>query len=225
MYNIFKRTADVILSFICLILLSPLFIPIIIILKFSSEGEVFYNQKRVGLNNSSFSIIKFATMLKNSEKMGSGTITLRDDFRVTKPGKILRKTKINELPQIYNILRGDISFVGPRPLVKEQFDIYSKRVKKYIYKNKPGLTGIGSIFFRDEESILSSSRIKNPKEFYKKVLTPYKGELELWYYKNKSLVVDIKIIVLTAWVVLVPNFNSINFFFKDLPNPPNNLSF
>ena len=126
MYNFFKRLLDVFVSLITLIILLPVFLPIIIILRFSAEGEVFYFQERIGFKNSKFKIWKFATMLKNSMNIGSGSITLRNDPRVTKIGSFLRKTKINELPQIINILKGDISLVGPRPLVIKTFRAYNK---------------------------------------------------------------------------------------------------
>ena len=143
MYLFSKRALDIIFSFISLTLLIPIFIPLIIILRITAEGEVFYFQNRVGLKNSNFYIWKFATMLKNSMEMGTGSITLKNDFRVTRLGKFLRKTKINELPQIINILKGDISLVGPRPLVNKTFNAYSKEIQAKIYNVKPGLTGIG----------------------------------------------------------------------------------
>ena len=149
MYNFFKRLLDVSVSLIALIILLPIFILIILILRFSSEGEVFYFQERYGIKNSKFKIWKFATMLKNSMNIGSGSITLRNDPRVTKIGSFLRKTKLNELPQIINILKGDISIVGPRPVVTKTFNAYSKNIQSKIYNVKPGLTGIGSIIFRD----------------------------------------------------------------------------
>jgi len=111
--------------------------------------------------------------------MGTGSITLQNDPRVTKFGSFLRKTKINELPQIINILKGDISLVGPRPLVTKTFIAYSEDVQSKIYNIKPGLMGIGSIIFRDEESIISSVKDQDPHEFYKRVIAPYKGELEI----------------------------------------------
>ena len=162
MYSFLKRLLDIIVSLITLIILLPIFIPVIIILRFSAEGEVFYLQERYGIYNSKFKIFKFATMLKNSMNMGAGSITLKNDPRVTKIGSILRKTKINELPQIINILRGDISLVGPRPLVAKTFMAYSK-VQSKIYNVKPGLTGIGSIIFRDEESIISEVTDEDPQ--------------------------------------------------------------
>ncbi len=217
MYKLTKRLIDIIASLIALLILLPVFIPIIIILKFSAEGEVFYFQERIGLKNKKFMIWKFATMLKNSMNMGTGSITLQNDFRVTKIGKFLRKTKINELPQIINILKGDISIVGPRPLVTKTFSAYSKNVQSKIYNVKPGLTGIGSIVFRDEESIISSIKEEDPHDFYKRVIAPYKGELEIWYQQNKSIILDIILILLTAWVVIFPSSELHFKLFKNLP--------
>ena len=145
MYKVSKRLLDIIISLVALTLLLPLFILITILLRITAEGEVFYFQERIGLNNSRFQIWKFATMLKNSMNMGTGSITLQNDFRVTKVGKFLRKTKINELPQIINVIKGEISLVGPRPLVTKTFSAYSEDIQSKIYKVKPGLTGIGSI--------------------------------------------------------------------------------
>tara|TARA_Y100000994_G_C15698717_1_gene444284 strand:+ start:3016 stop:3702 length:687 start_codon:yes stop_codon:yes gene_type:complete len=223
MYIYVKRFFDIFFSLICILIFLPIFIIVSLILKFSGEGEVFYLQKRLGFKIKKFSIIKFATMLKNSENIGSGTITLRNDFRVTKPGKILRKTKINELPQIFNIFIGDISFVGPRPLVKKTFDDYPITIKNLIYNSKPGLTGIGSIFFRDEELILSTTRNESPQNFYKRVVAPFKGDLELWYLHNKSFVLDFKLIVLTAYIVIFPKSKIILNSFHNLPQIPGEL--
>ena len=217
MYTLFKRLFDILFSLFLLIILSPIFCIVCIILRFSSEGEIFYFQERIGYKNSKFKIIKFATMLKDSMNMGSGSITLRNDFRVTGPGKFLRKTKINELPQLINILKGDISIVGPRPLVQETFNAYSNKLRSQIYDVKPGLTGIGSIIFRDEESIISKAKFSNPKNYYKNEIAPYKGALELWYQKKRSFLLDIKLILLTAWVVFYPNSKIIYDLFNDLP--------
>jgi len=217
MYKFFKRLFDFIVSFITLIILLPVFIPIIIVLKFSSEGEVFYFQERCGINNSSFQIWKFATMVKNSVNIGTGTITLKNDPRVTKIGSILRKTKINELPQIINILKGDISLVGPRPLLIKTFSAYNKEVQSKIYNVKPGLTGIGSIIFRDEESIISDVTDEDPHEFYKRIIAPYKGELEMWYQENNSFLLDLQLIFMTAWVIVYPTSKLYKKWFKNLP--------
>lgn len=217
MYSLSKRLLDIIVSIIALTLLLPLFIPIIILLRITAEGEVFYFQERIGLKNSRFQIWKFATMLKNSMNMGTGSITLQNDFRVTPMGKFLRKTKINELPQIINILKGDISLVGPRPLVTKTFSAYTEEIQSKIYNVKPGLTGIGSIVFRDEESLISAVKDEDPHEFYKRVIAPYKGELEMWYQKNKSFFLDLQLIFMTAWVILFPESRLYEKWFRDLP--------
>jgi len=217
MYKFFKRLLDIIVSLITLIILSPVFISIIIILKFSAEGEVFYFQERYGIHNSRFQIWKFATMLKNSMNIGTGSITLQNDPRVTKIGSFLRKTKINELPQIINILKGDISLVGPRPLVTKTFTAYNEDVQSRIYNVKPGLTGIGSIIFRDEESIISAIKDENPHDFYKRVIAPYKGELEMWYQEHCSFFLDLQLIFTTAWVIVFSETKLYEKWFKDLP--------
>ena len=218
MYEIVKRLLDILVGFISLLILIPFVLPIIFILKITAEGEIFYFQERIGFNNKKFYIIKFATMLKNSMNMGSGSITLRNDFRVTKFGKFLRKTKINELPQILNLIKGDISLVGPRPLVKKTFDAYDNDVKSVIYEVKPGITGLGSIVFRDEESLISSVEDENPHDFYKRVIAPHKGKLEIWYQQNSSIGLDILLIFITAWVIIFPNSKIYLKLLKNLPN-------
>jgi lipopolysaccharide/colanic/teichoic acid biosynthesis glycosyltransferase len=217
MYKFFKRSLDIVVSFVALVILLPFFIPIIIILRFTAEGEVFYFQERIGINNSKFQIFKFATMLKNSLNMGSGSITLQNDYRVTFVGKFLRKTKINELPQIINILKGDMSLVGPRPLVDKTFSAYNDDVQANIYKVKPGITGIGSILFRDEEAIISAVSDEDPFEFYKRIIAPYKGEVEMWYQKKCSFYLDIQLILMTAWVILFPKTTLYEKWFSNLP--------
>jgi lipopolysaccharide/colanic/teichoic acid biosynthesis glycosyltransferase len=217
MYKYFKRLLDITVSLIALIILFPFFIAIVIILRFSAEGEVFYFQERYGFHNARFQIWKFATMLKNSMNIGTGSITLQNDPRVTKIGSFLRKTKINELPQIINILKGDISLVGPRPLVTKTFMAYSEELQSKIYNVKPGLTGIGSIIFRDEEAIISAVVDEDPHKFYKRVIAPYKGELEIWYQLNCSFFLDLKLIFMTAWVIVVPTTKLYEIWFKDLP--------
>ena len=149
--------------------------------------------------------------------MGKGSITLKDDPRVTKIGSFLRKTKINELPQIINVLKGDISLVGPRPLVAKTFSAYNEEVQSKIYNVKPGLTGIGSIIFRDEESIISAVKDEDPHKFYKRVIAPYKGELEMWYQKHNSFILDLQLIFMTAWVIIFPKSRLYEKCFKNLP--------
>jgi lipopolysaccharide/colanic/teichoic acid biosynthesis glycosyltransferase len=214
MYKLLKRLTDILIAGIALIILSPLLIPCIIILLFTGEHEVFYFQKRIGYKNRLFNIWKFATMAKNSPNMGTGEITLRNDPRVTEFGKILRITKVNELPQIINIFKGDMSIVGPRPLMEVSFKQYPEDVQQKIYNCKPGMTGIGSLIFRDEEKLVSDA--PDPKIMYKNIYL-YKGSLELWYQKNASLYTDFMIIFLTAWSILFSKSNLITKVFKDLP--------
>ena len=216
MYIFFKRLSDLIIAYSAFLILLPLFVPIIIILRLTGEGEIFYLQ-RIGYKNSKFKIWKFATMLKDSLNMGTGSITLENDFRVTKFGKVLRKTKINELPQIYNVMKGDITIVGPRPVLEQDWKLYPDSIIDKIYDVKPGLTGIGSIIFRDEESLVSSIKDEDYHEFYERVIAPYKGKLEMWYQKNQSFLTDLKLIFLTAFVIVLPNNKLHEKWFKDLP--------
>jgi len=219
MYNILKRSFDILTSGIAILILSPLLIPIIIGLKLTGEGYVFYKQERVGYENKPFLIWKFATMLKNSSKMPGGIMTTKKDPRITPMGGFLRKSKINELPQLFNIFFGNMSVVGPRPVMKVSFEAYPKEIQKVIYNVKPGLTGIGSIIFRDEEKLITD--VKNNGvdlwEFYKGKIYPFKGKLEIWYQNNKSFSLDIKLVFITAWTVLNPSTQIVFRWFKDLP--------
>ena len=217
-----KRIIDLVVSVVALILLSPLFLLVSIILKFTGEGEVFYLQKRLGFLNKKFNIIKFATMLKDSPNIGTGLHTTLKDSRILPMGGFLRKTKINELPQLFNILFGSMSIIGPRPLVDKTFKPYSDTVKRNIYNVKPGLSGIGSIVFRDEEKLLSNSKIPI-NEFYAKYISPYKGNLELWYQNKISFYTDFMIIFLTVWVIFSPKSNLVFKVFNDLPVKPDFL--
>jgi lipopolysaccharide/colanic/teichoic acid biosynthesis glycosyltransferase len=214
MYSFIKRFFDFAFSLLGLIVLLPLLLPVAIGLKLTGEGEIFYKQNRIGYKNSYFGILKFATMLKNSSKIGTGVITVRNDPRVTVLGKYLRVTKINELPQLVNVLLGTMSIVGPRPLMKISFEQYEADVQRSIYNSPPGITGIGSIVFRDEEKFVSDS--DNYEEAYRKIFQ-HKGKLEIWYQQNQSFSTDFKIIILTAWVIIFPKSDLIYDWFKDLP--------
>ena len=219
MYLILKRLFDFFSALMLSIIIMPLIIPITILLRFTSEGEVFYLQKRIGYKNKTFMIFKFATMLKNSSKMEGGYITLKNDSRLTFMGSILRKSKINELPQLLNIIKGDISVVGPRPVMPVSFESYPDNIKELIYNVKPGLTGIGSIVFRDEEELITSVKDSGGDiwDFYKNTIYPYKGRLEIWYQDKCSLLLDFQLIFLTIWVILFPNSRLYEELFSDLP--------
>ena len=198
-------------------------IPVVIGLLLTGEHYVFYFQKRIGYKNKHFEIWKFATMLKASPSLAGGLHTTRKDPRVLPMGGFIRKTKINELPQIVNILKGDMSIVGPRPLVDKTFDPYPAHVKATIYNVKPGLTGIGSIVFRDEEGLLTNASMP-PDEFYAKHILPHKGELELWYQEHLSFYTDLMLIFLTALIIASPDSNLVYTIFKDLPQKPSELN-
>ena len=216
------RFFDLFFSSTAIILLSPLLLPMAFLLLCTGEHKIFYRQKRVGLNGVSFNLLKFATMLENSPNLPGGDITSGNDPRVLPLGKFLRKTKLNELPQLVNIILGDISLVGPRPLTPNNFSFYDKKTQEIIKKVKPGLTGIGSIVFRDEESIIKNSH-KNPVDCYKEDISPYKGRLESWFIEKKSLAIYFIIIFLTANSVLFPTSKLVWKIFKDLPYPNNDL--
>ena len=219
MYRFIKRSLDVMLSGFAILVLSPLLVPVMIVLKCTGEHYIFYGQERIGYNRTKFKMLKFATMLLNSPNMTGGLHTTHGDPRVLPFGRFLRKTKINEIPQIFNIFLGDMSIVGPRPLVDKTFAPYSDEIKARIYSVRPGLTGIGSIVFRDEETLLSECMKKGMDidEVYAKVISPYKGALEMWYLDHIGFWVDFMLIFLTAWVVLFPESQLVYKVFRDLP--------
>jgi len=216
-----KRFLDVLLSFLALVALAPFLLPVVIILRFTGEGEVFYIQERAGRGGNSFGLYKFATMLKNSPNIGAGEITVRGDPRVLPFGQFLRKTKLNELPQLWNIFIGDMSVVGPRPMVLNTYANYPEKAREKLNMIRPGLTGIGSIIFRDEERYLADR--DEPMEFYREHIIPYKSDLELWFVENNTLWLYIKIIFVTAWVVVFPSSTIVNKAFDGIPSLPDSL--
>ena len=223
MYTFFKRFFDVLVSGVAVVILTPLLSPVMLALRLTGEGEVFYKQKRIGFHNTTFGIWKFATMLKDSPNLGTGSLTVRGDPRVTPVGRSLRATKVNELPQLINVLTGEMSFVGPRPQVQVDYDGYPQHVRERIYDVRPGVTGIGSIVFRDEERLLSRPGI-DPRAFYRDEIAPFKGELEMWYLDHKSLWLDARLMLLTVWVVLRPTSDIVYRSFTDLPPRPSWLT-
>lgn len=217
-----QRFFDIIFSGLALLLLSPFLVPIAILLKFTGEGEIFYVQQRVGKDGKMFGLLKFATMLKDSPNMDMGTVTVKNDPRILPMGGFLRKTKINELPQLINILLGDMSLIGPRPQTQRCFLAFPKVSQDAIVQVEPGLSGIGSIVFRAEEEILDDPSIDR-LEFYDDVIAPYKGELEQWYAKHQTLYSYFMLIGLTVWVILFSDSKIYNSVFKDLPSIPSKL--
>jgi lipopolysaccharide/colanic/teichoic acid biosynthesis glycosyltransferase len=213
-----QRLLDIFLSGLALLILSPLLLPIMLALRFTGEGEVFYVQQRVGLGGRPFGLYKFATMLKDSPNIGTGTVTVKDDPRVLPLGRLLRRTKINELPQLLNIFQGDMSIIGPRPQTRRCFDAFPPASQAEIVKVRPGLSGIGSIVFRDEEELMHASA--QPERFYDEVIMPYKGRLEEWYVANQGVITYLLAIFATGWVVLFPRSQLVWRLFRNLPSPP-----
>lgn len=216
-----QRLADIVLSLAALLVLAPLLLPVVVLLRFTGEGEVFYVQQRVGFGGRPFGLYKFATMLRDSPSMGTGTITLKDDPRVLPFGRFLRRTKINELPQLLNVLRGEMSIVGPRPQTPRCFAAFPERSRACIVQVPPGLTGVGSLVFRDEESLMHAA--DDADRLYDEVIMPYKGRLEEWYVANASFAVYAKVVVLTAWVVAGGDASLAWRWFDDLPPAPDTL--
>lgn len=190
-----KRAFDFIFSFIGLILLSPIFLIISLLIALSSKGGVFYKQTRVGKDNIDFKVYKFRSMIVDADKKGLLSIGKDGrDPRVTKIGYILRKYKLDELPQLINVLKGDMSLVGPRPEVRKYVDLYDNKQKE-ILKVRPGITDIASITFRNENDLLSQS--PNPERYYIQEIMPKKISLSLEYVKTRTLIKDIKLIFKT----------------------------
>tara|TARA_E500000331_G_C17259621_1_gene714629 strand:- start:2048 stop:2713 length:666 start_codon:yes stop_codon:yes gene_type:complete len=216
-----QRLLDLLLSGFALLFLSPMLIPISIVLKFSGEGEIFFLQDRIGRDGKKFSLYKFATMLKDSPNIGNGTVTLRDDPRVLPVGIYLRKTKINELPQLINIFKGDMSIIGPRPQARRSFDAFSEAAQKDILRVRPGLSGIGSIIFRNEENMIDSNN--DPNKFYDELVMPYKGKLEQWYVANRNIKTYFILIFMTIFVLLSSSSSLVWKVLRDLPSPPKDL--
>jgi lipopolysaccharide/colanic/teichoic acid biosynthesis glycosyltransferase len=213
-----KRIVDVLFSLTALVALSPVLVPVMIILRFTGEGHVFYRQERVGKGGRLFGLYKFATMLKDSPRLPGGLLTRAHDPRILPFGRILRVTKINEIPQLLNVLVGDMSLIGPRPQAKPHFNMFPEYAKKEILKVRPGLSGIGSIVFRNETSILAECG-RDAAQFYAEEIAPYKGQLEIRYVESQSVRLDLLLMFTTIWVVLFPKSRLHLWLLKDLPSP------
>ncbi|WP_027136472.1 sugar transferase [Gaetbulibacter saemankumensis] len=193
-----KRSFDIFFSTLGLVLLSPLFLCLAILIKFNSKGPVFFKQNRVGLHNKDFKIYKFRTMKLNSEFDGLLTIGNKDS-RITKVGLFLRRYKIDELPQLYNILKGDMSFVGPRAELRHFVNYYNEDDLN-IFSVRPGLTGLASLNFRNEVELLKNQ--KAPEIYYIKNIIPAKLKFNKVYLKKSSFLFDLKILWRTIFIVI-----------------------
>ena len=212
-----KRILDVVLAGSALICLAPLVLPVMLALRLTGEGEIFYRQQRIGRGGVPFGILKFATMLKESPHMAGGDISRRGDPRILPLGHFLRWTKINELPQLVNIIAGEMSIIGPRPLTPRIADLFPPDHWAAIAHLRPGLSGVGSIVFRREEDLLAHSADR--LAFYRDAIVPHKSALERWYAARVSVPLDVKLIALTVAVVVRPEID-IHRFLPGLPSLP-----
>ena len=212
-----KNIFDFFAALVLFIIVFPLFIPISLILKLVGERRVFYRQERVGKNYRNFYLIKFTTMMDCVKESPHAGLTTDSDPDVFPFGKFLRKTKLNELPQLINVLVGDMSLVGPRPLTTKTISKYSESIRETILTLRPGVTGIGSIVFRNEEKLLQNAEIDR-NIFYEKEILPYKGALEEWYCNNRSILTDLKILIATVIIVIYPEAHIINTLFRNVPD-------
>lgn len=195
------RVLDFLFSFLGLILLLPFLLLIGLIIKLSSRGPVFYKQSRVGLNEVNFNVFKFRTMRINSDKLGLITVGGRDP-RITSVGFFLRKYKLDELPQLLNVVIGEMSLVGPRPEIKKYVDLYTTEQKK-VLSIRPGITDWASINYRDENVILGES--SNPEKDYIEKVMPDKLNYNLVYIENYGPTEYFKIIISTLWHIVLQN--------------------
>ena len=195
-----KRLFDIMFSFFGLVTVSPLLLLITVAIKATSPGSIFYRGTRVGKDGKPFRIFKFRTMVPNADKIG-GPSTAGDDPRLTKIGKFLRKHNLDELPQLINILKGEMSFVGPRPEVPSEVETYAPAEKEIILSVKPGLTDFATLEDIHEEEILRGG--KNPHQVYRKKIKPKKIRLAIKYVKNRSFWIDIKILIKTFFAAIL----------------------
>jgi len=191
--QIIKRIFDFLVSLVGIIILSPIFIIVSIAIKIDSRGSILFLQKRVGKDGKEFNIYKFRTMVTDAEKLGK-QITIGNDSRITKVGAFLRKFKIDELPQLFNVLLGDMSLVGPRPEVPKYVALYNDEQKK-VLSIRPGITDMASLRYKDENDILG--KVDNPEEYYINVIMKDKLSLNLEYIEKSNVFFDIYLIVKT----------------------------
>jgi len=189
-----KRLFDIFFSFFGLIIISPILLLISILIKKESPGPAFYRGKRVGKNGKEFRIFKFRSMVLDAEKIG-GPSTSADDPRLLKIGKLLKRHNLDELPQLINILKGEMSFVGPRPEVPSEVETYDEETKRIILSVKPGMTDLATLSNIHEGEILRGAI--DPHEAYRRIIKPQKLSLAKQYVKNQSFWLDLKIIFKT----------------------------
>lgn len=198
-HAVVKRSIDIVIATAGLVCLVPLFAAVAIAIRRDSRGPVFFLQDRVGRGGQSFKIIKFRTMVKNAPKLGGCLTTSHQDSRIIRVGRFLRRTKIDELPQLINVLKGEMSLVGPRPEVRKYVELFEKDYE-CLLTVRPGLTDLASLAYRDEEALLGAS--EDPEQEYLRRVLPDKIALSREYINNMSLWLDLKLIVKTSLSLL-----------------------
>lgn len=216
MYKYIKRLCDIIFSILGILFTGPFILLSILLLYLTGEKKPLFIQLRVGKDRQLFRFYKLRTMRDNGSTT-TGPITFYNDDRITIFGRFLRWSKIDEFPQFFNVLNGDLSFVGPRPLMPETFYKYNKSIQKKIARVPPGITGAGSVVFRNEAMILKTAGKNKQEEFYLNAILPYKGQLEQWYVENRSFVLDFKLLFFSALVVIYSRLKGLNNYFNGLP--------
>jgi lipopolysaccharide/colanic/teichoic acid biosynthesis glycosyltransferase len=194
LYEAAKRVLDFTVAALGLLLLAPLFVLIALAIKLDSPGSVFFAHARVGRYGRPFKVLKFRTMVQDAPKRG-GAITAEDDPRVTRVGKILRKTKLDELPQLWNVLKGEMSLVGPRPQVEQYVALWEPTLREKVLSVRPGITGLTQISFRHEGVLLAQQ--PNPEAYYREVLLPIKLRSDAEYVDKRTLLYDLYLIART----------------------------
>ena len=214
MYPFVKRGADVLFSILGILISAPVLLISIILIFISGETSPVYLSYRIGKDGKLFRMFKLRTMSRN--RPSKSPLTAYNDNRINFFGRFLRFSKIDELPQFFNILNGDLSFVGPRPMLPEVYIYYTDKTREKLNTIRPGVTGIGSIIFRNESELFKKVK-GNHESFYKENIAPAKAELELWYTKNRSFVIDFKILALTVVALFYGQVKSLKRHFKNLP--------
>ena len=204
MYPYIKRFCDIVFALAGLLVTSPIMLFVIILKKLAGEQEIFYIKGRVGKGGRLFPFIKLSSMTPAKKGEKTSSLTLSNDSRITPLGHLIRKTKIDEFPQFVNIIRGELSFVGPRPMMPKIYKDYSKGVKAELSKIRPGVTGLATVVFRNEAQLLEDSDYTDELQFYKEVIAPTKGAIELIYIKNQGFALDFILLLLTVWQIIRP---------------------
>lgn len=211
-----KRASDLIISLLLLAFLLPLLLIIALVIRFTSSGPVLYRQKRVGRGNRIFHVYKFRTMVESADQLGP-LITASDDTRVTRIGRFLRNHKIDEFPQLINVIKGDMSLVGPRPQVLRFVDKFPPDKRDIILSVRPGITGPTQMRFRHEEQILEG--MENREIYYIQQILPEKCSMDVEYVRNHSIINDLHLVVQTSLLVLGSVFSPLSSLSKHAPEP------